>query len=929
MRMMRMEKGRKMPEKKTESGRKNFILWYTSAFGLIGAAVFLPFLLKGNTLVGRADACNQYYPVFVYMGRYLRECLSQGRLKQFDFAIGLGEGVLPALNYYGFGDPLNLFSVFFTPANAYWGFSALILVRLYLCGLSMGYFCRRTGIGWGNSLLAALTWAFSSFTLKEGLRFYTWLTGMMLLPLMLAGVLDIMEDGRRRPSTLFVGSVCLQAMCGFYFLYMDTVFGAVYFLVLCLSRRESLKSGVRKGGLLLAQYLLGLGAGAVILLPAVCGFLNSPRSGGGTGLTLKTALFYPAGTWLDYAANFFVGRGYGEGAQAVLFTELLCAVMLFMRRRKRTEWKLLCGIGLAGYLIPLTGYVMNGFAYVTTRWVYLLHFVLAASMAAVLDSQEGFRRKELLAAGTLAAASLGLHLAASHEGMTDYFRFGLYLVMLAAVLAASGIVERVDREEYDGGQGGGRNIFLRGLRHLKRFPGGLLGFMVIGNILLNGCMIFWPVAVGGDGFSAYFLRKDELGDIFLNTTAARLEMDGEDFARADVCEGSQGVQMALGISGVTEYLSILNHHVSDFFQAAEISPGIQGSTWNLNGLDERKVLLDLLSVKTWLHGSRKDGTIVRTPARNEDALPLGVACASWMTEEDWLALPVPDRDTALLRAVVLEKTPGEDWERAEGERACSLVEVRTEYENVTREAGEAFLTGENAGLTLSTEQRPEGELYVKLEDFYYLSDFVYPLQVGNKSLQVLQKEDLLRCFGKNVSDYWIQIAREETGSEEAGRTADGGNETGAGKTEPAEAGQAEIRIDFLPDKRYSLKSAQIYVRPTENDAVYLEDLREHGLEEVRFSSGDRISGKLALEENRILFLGIPYSSGWSARVNGEESKILRADIGFCAIPLTAGEYTVELRYRTPGMRAGVWLAVLSIGIFVAWNVRMRHGSEYI
>ena len=57
------------------------------------------------------------------------------------------------------------------------------------------------------------------------------------------------------------------------------------------------------------------------------------------------------------------------------------------------------------------------------------------------------------------------------------------------------------------------------------------------------------------------------------------------------------------------------------------------------------------------------------------------------------------------------------------------------------------------------------------------------------------------------------------------------------------------------------------------------------------------------------------SRGWSAKVNGREEPIQRADYAYRAVPVPAGRSTVEMHYRTPGLRLG--LAVSLVGLLAA------------
>lgn len=872
-----MMKLKKMNLRIQINSKKKFIMWYTLVFSLITLFICVPFILKGNYFIGSADSNNQYYPVFVYIGRYIRDCFTKGRLKQFDFTIGLGEGIIPALNYYGFGDPLNFLAAFVSIDKSPELFSFLILVRVYLCGISMAFFCRRRKICWKYCLLSALTYAFSSFALTEGFRFYTWITAMLILPLMLAGVNDILKNRKSRLSFLFISSIFLQAVNGFYFLYMDTIFCVIYFLILCVSEKKDLLFCVKRGGKILIQYILGICLGSVILLPSVCGYLDSARSGGRLGLSLFSILLYEKEIYIDYLGNFFIGRGYSQGALAILFIELMCVIVVFSRRKSMTEWKLLSTVVLVGYMIPLFGYVMNGFAYVTDRWVYFLYFVLAAVMAEVLNTDlvERCTHKAIIICGTISFVSLIINLIANHTENTDYVRFAIYVIMLLMTLAVF-IIESKSKSE-------------------------CIIIIVICNIVVNVCMIFWPVALGGDGFSSNFLNKEELENSFQNSIAGSLPQDMSDFNRIDIQENSYGANMALGIRGATEYLSILNRNISDFFMKLQISPGIQGSTWNLSGLDERKSILDVLSVSSYLQkGDDREKTQLGL-VRNEDYLPFGFTYSHWISEDKFMSLQTPDKDLTLLNAVVLDESPGILWQEAEPDSSCVEVIVNFSYENVVWE-DDNFITNKDSRIRLETGELPEGEVYIKFKELYHLSDFIYAIQVGNKSLQVLDKEELLRCFGENISDYWVKVSDlDKTG---------------------------EIYIYFPPNRKYSLNKISVYVRPTDKDDIYLDELRENTFEDLQIISDDKIKGELALDENKILFISIPYSSGWKAFVNGDEREILKGNVGFCAIPLEAGRYSIELYYQTPGLKLGGLLSVFALLIcFVMfWLERRRRGN---
>jgi len=70
-----------------------------------------------------------------------------------------------------------------------------------------------------------------------------------------------------------------------------------------------------------------------------------------------------------------------------------------------------------------------------------------------------------------------------------------------------------------------------------------------------------------------------------------------------------------------------------------------------------------------------------------------------------------------------------------------------------------------------------------------------------------------------------------------------------------------------------------------------------------------------------------YFPGWTARVDGRLTPILRADYFFRAVLIPAGRHRVEWKYEPRALTEGLWisiLALLAIGaLFAAGALRSR------
>ena len=81
---------------------------------------------------------------------------------------------------------------------------------------------------------------------------------------------------------------------------------------------------------------------------------------------------------------------------------------------------------------------------------------------------------------------------------------------------------------------------------------------------------------------------------------------------------------------------------------------------------------------------------------------------------------------------------------------------------------------------------------------------------------------------------------------------------------------------------------------------------------------------------------LPYSSGWSAKIDGEKVNMFSADGGLTGIKVPDGEHKIEFFYRTPGLTVGAVLSALSAlavsGLVVAFSVmkkRKKSGKNIV
>ena len=79
---------------------------------------------------------------------------------------------------------------------------------------------------------------------------------------------------------------------------------------------------------------------------------------------------------------------------------------------------------------------------------------------------------------------------------------------------------------------------------------------------------------------------------------------------------------------------------------------------------------------------------------------------------------------------------------------------------------------------------------------------------------------------------------------------------------------------------------------------------------------NQIKGRIQVAGNRILCISIPYSEGWSAKVDGQRVPVWKCNRMHLGILLEEGDHEILFSYRTPGLAAGVVISLLSMFLLI-------------
>lgn len=214
---------------------------------------------------------HQYYPFFVSF----REKLRSGGSLQYLREAGMGIGYLPLYAYY-LSSPLYLLSVLVPASLLREFFALLVLTKIGLAGLFFAVFLRTTFRRNEPALVPfSMMYALCSFVAGYYWNII-WLDALALLPLMLAGMVSLLREGRFRLYTL---ALALSLLCNYYLSFFCCIFVGLSFFVWCICRWDGWKRFFRRFCRHRAVHAARRRHAAVLLLPTLYGLQNTHSAG--------------------------------------------------------------------------------------------------------------------------------------------------------------------------------------------------------------------------------------------------------------------------------------------------------------------------------------------------------------------------------------------------------------------------------------------------------------------------------------------------------------------------------------------------------------------------------------------------------------------------------------------------------------------------
>ena len=889
---------------------------YTLMFLLMCIVAFLPFFTEGKSFVwgaGVEDGLSQHFSALAYYGEALREFFrnllaGHPKLVMWDMSLGYGADILSTLNYYAIGDPLNLLYGFVSPKNTETMYNFMIVLRMYLAGITFIMYARKMKKRSYGTVIGALVYVFSGFCFRLGLRHPFFINPMIYFPLLCLGIEKIYQ--RERPY-VFIFAVCVSAMSNYYFLYMLTIFAVIYAWIRFYEYTEENKMknfflAILKFGM---YYTLGIAMAAVILLPSVIGFLGNGRYG--NGVDWKSLIVYPGKYYLLFIENFigYGNMGSNTNAGYLPIVGIVVLFTLFSQRMKHKKYRAAFIASIIALILPIFGYAFNGFSYANNRWAFALSFIVALLTAEMYPRLFVMSKRQQIGigAGIIIYTVFCIIVNASGEE----------ILKNKGIMAACGLIAVFYILLL---------IFQRlGYDTQKRIVRVSMAILLLISVGVHGYYRFDPK---GYAYTQEFMDQGQAYRTLKEDNIRMLSKVNDPSVYRVHAEGYRYKNYGLinHLNTISGYYSITAKCVTDTIKGYD-TLGMQYAD-KYKGVDQRLGLLSLAGVKyiTVAHNSqvakdvssmgdvpygveklRKKGNI--TLYKNKYALPFAYAYDSYMTEQQYEQLNGIGKEQAMLAQIILNQHPADkEIQHNEQRNGPDIQTISLPETRISSPKGKKY-----ADITVPVEKDKETYLYFKNLVYHGKKNgddkFILTGRKGTKGILVTQNDVQQKIhiqstfnpyyFGRK--DYIVKINHQTSKAKE------------------------KVRLNFLSPGEYEFDDISLITVPKKDVLARLKERKENSMKQIQYE-GNHFRGVYHAKKDQILCVTIPYSKGWKATVNGNRTKIYKANGMFMGIIMKKGTQSVKLDYETPGLKIGAWISLVAwigLGIYGLYFEKYR------
>ncbi len=870
----------------------------------------------GNGSLMTVDLGQQYVDFFSY---YRQTFFEDPSSFYYSFSKAIGGDMVGLWAYY-LTSPFNLLFLLFPHSQVSLAITCLTLLKISLTGLSFGWLLRKAFNGNGFILAAfSISYALMGYTIVNQLN-VMWLDGLIFLPLIALGVEQLLFQKKGLTYSLFLA---LALFSNYYISYMICLFLIGYFLFRLtgmsyshsLSFKEKVKENFQLIGLFLWHSLLGAGLSAILLLPTFHSLLGSKASY--TKLVFDWELAFPFHEMLSKLMigafnfdqmptgypNLFIGSlalvsfGCYFSNRAFPFRERITALLLMI----------LYVVSMNLKAFNMVWHAMQYPIWYPYRFSFVVCFFMILNGYRSFMKMEGLRPLETFFSVILVTV-IGISV---YQGNYDF----VYPEQIILTIVFSLLI-----------------IFLLIVKPQQYRWLALILFLITAVEMGTNAQIDLSRLsyVKQDSFSTYqkeldttiaAIQKKDAGFYRIEKTFLRSKNDSfqadfpsvshfsstfekeipQLFGRLGFPVGDGFIAYANGTL-VTDALFGIKYYISEQNELYRLPERKDELLKDASLLKQIEALpaaemvnpafqLSLMQTKPDLRAYQPFAETTRTVLyQNPYALPLAFG-----SNKAVLDVAAESNQPIQLQEELLRGLTGMP---SQTKMFVPLDFTSTVYQNVSvsqtsqRQMYTKQISNEEASVTFQFKPETNGAYYVTLGPNVKEEDTAIYLN-GLPFTQYPTYRDVLVLNLANVNK---------------------------GDT---------ITIKFsLKKSTLLLEDTQLYQLDQTAFTSAIDQLQQSGMD-ITEHSNVRIKGKVTIQEDqKLLFTSIPYSQGWTVKIDGIPAKTEKAVDSLLAVPIKSGTHTVTFQYRTPWFKEGMILSLISALLLLITHLAVLKTKNY-
>lgn len=929
---------------------------YTILFIFLALCIFGTYLVTGHTFILSKDALNQHLPLLAKYREALVSFFHHPRLNFWSWQMGLGSDTFQVYSYYTIGDIFSYLALLFPAAKITLAYQVINIIRMYCVGLAFVYFTQHFKFRNSVILMGATTYLVNSFLLYACIAQPFFTTPFIIFPLIVVQIERILQEGSPWP---LAGAFTWMLVSNYYLAYVLGI-GSFLYLVLRVGTHYRRTLNYGKALLKLAfATITSVLLSAVLLVPEIIAVTNSTRTGSLFANGLKT---YPLYYYLFLPKSLINGGQWYFmfwSALGIVSIGFIALVYIYSRPRKYPLLTISLGLALIMLLIPAVGAFFNGMMSASNRWTLLIYLPLAMAVCILAENIPTLDQKTMAVLSWATGIYLIVLIATFFfDNENDIFMPVIFLIgslmviwlihlnklahpyrwLLAITMLNAGVnaiyaafpyngdfsSSMLSRGEYQAITSNRYGNLDQDLKNNSFYRVSTISQ----NKIIDGPNLDNDLTSGLHNIDSYYsLQNKYLGQF--NTSLQNNQYQANiPIRQADdrtIMNNFFGVKYLFVQSNGDNATKI----PAGYFLDKATDPVInydEGQPSNPQSKDE------FVPTQTMRY-------------KTNYAFPLLYWQDNYISKKDYQSLSPTEKERVLATSVLVDKQ-----EKLRGMKVAKLkthvYPLKSELvSNRLNKVNPAKLTYTDSEETYQLQlpelqskkmqQKLKGsELHIEFSKIKY-TPFSMKEQIAYEQAHL--KETVLNpgnVINQRYTHYRYWRYHVLNGSPDISFKLNVGSKFGTATIEQARQstlslfkhvtnstlnigyydGKLPTSLTFQPSKlgTYELKYRVVAEKLDNNYYREVKILQRHRLEDVKFKR-NQIQGTIKTTRPGVLTSSIPYSTGWSVKVNGKKATTLRTNQAFLGVYLPAGTHHVTFSYELPGIKLGVLLSLIGLG----------------